>query len=450
MGILGPQLVVTMIVASFVHKLTPYYSFGRWFSVRRLKRHLSPTDEDLRPHVIRGGEGGAKGNRNSLGAGGRVLESCLLKKIGKLELTAVPLTDRDLSNVTFHTELKWALDLLVAVVVVFGATLVYYWFVPSARRREMNVCLSWIVILFCYVTRSLVSVTKVYIAHLQERWICLLMALFFLVCSLTVLLMDEELLEFGLEDSHRQLAKALKKVAGMGDPHISPLFPLWVLKVGMALVSTALGSHFIFPSMSYSRMQYDLISDRNLSVFTHTLLQCSYFFPIVCTSLWIKPTARLEFTSNNRFSNEGFDLFRITVLVCYCLLRFILYHKYLQVHLDRAKKCISVLPENKTTVSELRSQIANPFTLFSCVALQYIGPIILLFLCSLLLFFSSHCCNLFGTSVTEGEEQVSMVHIPLFDLTLYRGVFSFLCWWMCFVIFIAGLLGSVLEHYLYI
>jgi hypothetical protein len=48
MAVLGAQFVFTIAMFSFLQKLSPYYSFGRWLLSNRLVRYLHPTDEDLK------------------------------------------------------------------------------------------------------------------------------------------------------------------------------------------------------------------------------------------------------------------------------------------------------------------------------------------------------------------------------------------------------------------
>lgn len=48
MALLGIQFVITLVVALFLQKLSPYYSFARWIMCSRLYRYLYPTNEKLR------------------------------------------------------------------------------------------------------------------------------------------------------------------------------------------------------------------------------------------------------------------------------------------------------------------------------------------------------------------------------------------------------------------
>ena len=447
--VLGVQVAISMIVASFLHKLTPYYSFGMWFLTRRLYRWMPPLDNALRSHVVV--KGPAKGKHGNSDA---IPEDSLLKKNIKLALNSIPLNDLDLKNLTFYSESKWLLDLLTAVLLVSATTLIYYWFSPLALGREMNIAVVWVEYLFLYVIVQLIALTRVYVSLIQERWTCLLMAAFLLISALILLLVDEEILEFDLEYTHSEIIKSLNYLSGTSSlSPLAQLVPLWLFKVCIAAMSTALGTLFVLPCIHFAWMQYQLMSSRSLSTPLRTILRFVYFFPIVCISLWIKPASRLVLKSSYQFTDEGFDLLRIGIVLTYCLLRFCLFSTYIQTHFDKSKKCVGILSESKGSVGELRNQISNPYTLYGCVTLKYIAPIVCLILCTLLLFFSSNCCGLFDGLQTEGAPNLGSAllsgrRIPLIQLSIYRGVFSFLCWWISYSIFVTGLLGSLLQHYL--
>ena len=402
--ILGVQLAISMIVASFLHKLTPYYSFGLWFLTRRIYRWLPPLDSVLRLHVII--KGSAKGEARRIVNHDAVPETSLLKKNIKLPLKSIPLDDFDLRNLTFYSESKWLLDLLAAVLLISVSTLFYYRLTPAALAREMNIAVVWAGYLLFYIIRQLAALTRVYVSLLQERWTCLLMAAFLLISALIVLLVDEEIMEFELEYTHGEIVKSLTG-NNSGLFPLSQVLPLWLFKMAMAVMSTALGTLFVLPCIHFAWMQYQLVNSRKLSAPLITILRFIYFFPIVCISLWIKPASRSVLKSSYQFTDEGFDLLRIVIVLTYCLLRFCFFSTYIQTHFDKSKKCVSILAESKASVGELRNQISNPYTLYGCVALKYVAPVTCLCLLSMLLFFSSNCCGLFDGLQVEGEAGAS-------------------------------------------
>jgi len=51
MALLGIQFVITLVVALFLQKLSPFYSFARWIMCSKLYRYLHPTNEQLRQKI---------------------------------------------------------------------------------------------------------------------------------------------------------------------------------------------------------------------------------------------------------------------------------------------------------------------------------------------------------------------------------------------------------------
>lgn len=51
MVLLGMQFVVTLIVALFLQKLAPFYSFAKWILCSNLYRYLHPSNEQLKTMI---------------------------------------------------------------------------------------------------------------------------------------------------------------------------------------------------------------------------------------------------------------------------------------------------------------------------------------------------------------------------------------------------------------
>ena len=151
MAIFGVQVVISMIVASFLHKIFPYYSFGRWLITSGLKRYQSPTDSLLRPHVSvppsnnRGGgsNGGRKRAANQRTptseataadillnlkqfSSNRLDPSLAIPKSANIKLQDVPVHSRDLPLLHFSEQLEWMINFTLAAVIVYAITLACY------------------------------------------------------------------------------------------------------------------------------------------------------------------------------------------------------------------------------------------------------------------------------------------------------------------------------------
>ena len=48
MALLGIQFVISLVVALFLQKLSPFYSLARWIMAKGLYRYLHPTNDQLK------------------------------------------------------------------------------------------------------------------------------------------------------------------------------------------------------------------------------------------------------------------------------------------------------------------------------------------------------------------------------------------------------------------
>ena len=234
MAIFGVQVVISMIVArSFLHKIFPYYSFGRWLITSGLKQYQSPTVSLLRPHVSvppsnnRGGgsNGGRKRAANQRTptseataadillnlkqfSSNRLDPSLAIPKSANIKLQDVPVHGRDsMPLLRFSEQLEWMINFTLTAVIVYAITLAYYYIVPSAVLTEYNLSTIWLLLVSCYLIKVLVSLTKVYYSEelASQRSVGIVFTMFFFVCALGILLIDEGVLDFGLERSHKSI-----------------------------------------------------------------------------------------------------------------------------------------------------------------------------------------------------------------------------------------------------
>ena len=454
MAIFGPQLVTTMIIASVVHKLLRYYSIGQWFISSGLVRFLLPTDADLRPHVFGGSYGNASKTtgraRQNHASHSFIPSDAQIKNSSEIKLKSTPITASDLSAVRFFTELKWTLDLLAAVLLVFVVTCAYFWIRPTASLSEVNLSAAWIGFLLFYIIKLLFTLNKVYFSDelAEERNSQLVISAGLFVCLLGIMVIDEQFLDFGLEETRVKFVGTLHVMATNISQDLAvseTVFPVWGFKMSLAIVACALGAICIFPWINYSRVHFETrISSR--SVLFKSLLHVNFILPAVLATLWLKPALSRSASSNSVLKPENMALVRSTSLLGFCFLRVLLFRPHMQVYLNRAQQCLMVLraEKGKVTVASFYNKFTSLFSFYCCAALQYLGPVIILLLLDLLMVISSDYHNLF-----PGVQPGDVVLRPtVFDLGLYHGIFSFLCWWMCVSMFLVSGIGSLLYSML--
>ena len=458
MGVFGVQLVVTMIVASFLHKLSPYYSFGRWLVTAGLHRFLPPSDEVLRPHVA----AAASTNRskkklaNSRPATKEYTHldhSLAIPKSANIKLDSMPIKGMDLILVRYSEEFQWMMDFTCGAITVFLTTCAYYYLKPSAVVSEYNLSTIWMLLLFMYTVKVLMSLTKFYFSQdlSRERSIGIVFTMLFFVCALVVLIIDEGILDFRLEKSYREINRYVAKVLEtyIQDPENFRLLPMWAFELGIAVFGSFLGAMFIFPGFRFAEMHYDALrTTRN--VFARTLLHLSYIFPLISLVLWIKPV------SENMVANTGFvyfighevsyENFRFGTLMFTCLLKLLMYRVYLQNYLNMGRSRVENVrrEQGRITICDLRKKVSNIFLFYCAVAVQYMSPFIILLSLSILLYTSSE--HPF-TAYQGDDDDMNKMKFSGFGISVFHGCISFLCWWVCFTVFVCTGLGSVVSAY---
>lgn len=468
MGVLGVQVVVTMIVASFLHKLSPYYSLGRWLAVAEMRRVVPPRDALLKPHVIvpvTNGKSKKKASSSRASSGSRAGSddhkpldpSLTLPKSSDITLTSTPVLPGELQLIHYYPEFRWLVDMGVATLAVYLATSVYYSFKPTAAATEYNLSVIWLIFLLTFAVYLLCSLTKVYFSEelSRERSIIIVFTTLFFVFALGILLVDENILQFRLVESHANITHCIGKLlqAYITDPNSFVLLPLWAFKVGLALCASLLSAVLIYPSFRYSEMQFNaVVSAQN--VFIKAIIRLWYLMPLFCLGLWIKPFTKDVFSELDIIHLLGKDLyyetFRYWSLLILCALRVGLFKLHLQNYLNLARLRVEDLKKEsgRITIHELRKKVSNIFAFYAGVGLQYMTPVLIILSLSVLMHISSphHLQGRAVEDLTEGHQ--NLFRSSGFSITLFHGCISFMCWWVCFTIFVASGFGSALRSYL--
>ena len=422
MGLFGCQLVITMIVASAVHKLSSYYSFGRWLLVKKLNFYLPPSQRDLQ-----------QGNRSArLNC---TKEDIFIPSSLSITLKSSQLCLTELLTVHHYSDFRWLVDFAASSMFVYICTRVYFYFNPSAMWSEYDLSVIWISLLMLYNVGVLVVITSIYFTNelSTERSLCLVFTAFFLVCVMAVLIVDERSLEFGLDRSHELLIRSFMNVTGFEQEFTLYIFPNWLLKLLLAVMASVMGGLMIFPCFRFAQMHLDALSSVRGQPLYRTLYHLNFVLPLVVITMWIVPITRIPLTTGDAplLTDQCFDACKIMLLMVTCALRASLLWPYLQAYLELAKRKVQVMRSGKERVSlvQVQMKVIYIFKFLCTVALQHITPIILL-LTFTLLYHIAHSRQ--GSSHSPG-------------IGMCEGCFSFLCWWINFSWVIAMTCGTF-EH----
>ena len=440
MALFGFHVVLTMVVASIVHKLSPYYSFGRWLATKGLQCYTIPQDSALHPHVTTdidstGSRHRHKPNTTPIG------DDALIKRTSTIPLNSQPLSSVILL-VYYYTELKWLLDLLVAVVFVYSVTFVVYCLKPSWYFTQVNLSSAWVGFILIYTLILLYSITSVYFSDQlpKERIAQIVLSAVLFVLSLGVLLLDE-FLDFNLRNGHRSFVQAAVVTLNhtVDEDTVVHYIPYWSYMAVLVLVSTLIGSFLVFPSLNYSQLHFEALR-YNKSYLIRMILHFNYVLPLICLSLWFKSMPH-QTSTISQFMTQSFPVYRLFLVFLLCVSRFFLFQLHMATYLNRANYCLTSLrsTKNKVTIGDFKKKVKSILSFYCGAAIQYIGPVIVLLSIHLLSIAASGYVGMFQES-TESPR--------LFYLSVYSAPLSFLCWWTCFVMFLVSSIASLAYTYL--
>lgn len=470
MAVLGAQFVFSMLMFCFLQKLSCYYSFGQWLIGGRLVQYLYPSDDELKKLAgIPTNSGKSKGRRNDLK---KILSNknqpFNVPRNIPLQLETAKVEPIQLAMLNYYADYQWLLDYSFATVVIYVLTEIYYTF--FSRQPEFNVSIVWCLIAVAFCLRILVSQAIMYFKTDEggERTLCIMFGFFFLVAAMGVLVVDDDILEFGLEDGYTNFSvNAEKYLMQQGLGSYGPM-SLLSFKIMLAFTCAIIGSLVTFPGLRLSKMHVDALKYSKEQPLFNVLIHVNFVLPIAILLLWVKPIGRDLFCGLSQniswkmMTEEQFETTRLLLVVVMVILRLCLLTTHLQSYLNIAFVKVEEMKKEsgKITSLELQKMVARVFYYLGVVATQYVTPVIMmLFLTFLLKTLGDYSwCSYFGVSfareVTDNIDQVrqtlennttaeSIVDKAaefswvmsnlrsIFTSAYYRGLLSFLLWWLC-------------------
>lgn len=474
MAILGLQLVLSLIVFSFLNKVSPYFSFARWLLRGRLVRYLHPTDEDLKSAAgIPTTNGKVKMKRSEA----RKQEaktssnSFTIPRNTQLNLDTTKVEILDLMQLKFYADYQWLLDFTLSAIVVYVLTEIYYGLGP---KTEINISVLWCLLAIGFGIRILIAQTAMYFRTQDggEKILCFTFGFFFLVASMGILVIDDKILEFGLEEGYNNFSQSAENyLKKQGITSQGPITFL-TFKIILIVICCISGALLTFPGLRYARLHLDSLKYNKESPHKQVLLHLNFILPLIVILLWVKPIGRniicgKAWKVQALIPEESFDIARLVLIAAVFVMRLCLMVTHMQAHLNLAfEKVESMRKESgRVTNLEIQQMITSVFYYLCVVALQYITPVIILLF---LMFLHKTLGNyswiaLFGESTEAhfNELVVSTLGKPLartplpsnltaeeaaltanqfavaitnlrsvFSYMWYRGVLSFITWWV--------------------
>ncbi|KAI4876549.1 hypothetical protein NFI96_016583 [Prochilodus magdalenae] len=493
MGVISVQLVVTMVMACVIQKIIPHYSFARWLLCSgSLRWYQHPTEDELRSLAGKHQKGGK--NKKDRKYNGHIENKPLtIPKDIDLQLETKCIAEVDTLALHYFPEFQWLVDFTVAATAVYLITELY--FCMAEPNGEMNISVVWSLLVLAFVIfwsfvqlhlepKILFSLTAHYFKLEEggERSLCITFAFFFFVKAMAILIVTENYLEFGLETGFANFSEsAVQFLENQGLESQGPISKL-TFKLILALLCSLIGAFLTFPGLRLAQMHLDALT-LNTGKVTQTLLHINFLAPLIMVLLWVKPITK-DYIMNPTLGKESvplmsentYDTLRLWAILLLCALRLAMMRHHLQAYLNLAKKGVEQMKKEAGRIStvDLQKMVARVFYYLCVIALQYVAPLVMLLHTTLLLkTLGGHSWGIYpedssspcvvnedsqAATLEQGEAQatqtVAQLSVALgglrtvFTPLLFRGLLSFLTWWIAACLFSTSLFGLFYHQYL--
>ncbi|XP_019338685.1 transmembrane protein 161B isoform X3 [Alligator mississippiensis] len=468
-AVIGVQLVITMVMASVIQKIIPHYSLARWLLCSgSLRWYQHPTEEELR---ILAGKQKGKSKKDRKYNGHIENKPLTIPKDIDLHLETKSVTEVDTLALHYFPEYQWLVDFTVAATVVYLVTEAYYSLMKPSQ--EMNISIVWCLLVLAFAVKILFSLTTHYfkVEDGGERSVCVTFGFFFFVKAMAILIVTENYLEFGLETGFSNFSEsAMQFLEKQGLESQGPVSKL-TFKLFLAVLCSLIGAFLTFPGLRLAQMHLDALNLASEKI-TQTLLHINFLAPLLMVLLWVKPitkdyimTPPLGKESVPLMSEATFDTLRLWIIILLCALRMAMMRNHLQAYLNLAQKCVDQMKKEAGRISTVDLQK------------MYVAPLVMLLHTTLLLKTLGNYSwgiypesssdspmenNLLPNSVyfesPSADEKMKVTVIQLtmalgslkniFTPLLFRGLLSFLTWWIAACLFSTSLFGLFYHQYL--
>ncbi|KAM9446179.1 transmembrane protein 161B isoform 1-T2 [Clarias gariepinus] len=475
MGVISVQLVVTMVMACVIQKIIPHYSFARWLLCSgSLRWYQHPTEDELRS--LAGKHQKAGKNKKDRKYNGHIdTKPLTVPKDIDLQLETKCIAEVDTLALHYFPEFQWLVDFTVAATAVYLITELY--FCVAEANGEMNISVVWSLLVLAFVIKILFSLTAHYFKLEEggERSLCITFGFFFFVKAMAILIVTENYLEFGLETGFANFSEsAVQFLETQGLQSQGPISKL-TFKLILALLCALIGAFLTFPGLRLAQMHLDALT-LNINKVTQTLLHINFLAPLIMVLLWVKPITK-DYIMNPTLGKESlplmsektYDTLRLWSILLLCALRLAMMRHHLQAYLNLAQKGVEQMKKEAGRIStvELQKMVARVFYYLCVIALQYVAPLVMLLHTTLLLkTLGGHSwgiyadenedCHLDTAEQAEAQapQTVAQLSVALgglrtvFTPLLFRGLLSFLTWWIAACLFSTSLFGLFYHQYL--
>ncbi|NXB46208.1 T161A protein, partial [Leucopsar rothschildi] len=440
-----------------------------------LYRYKHPTDEEL---CALAGKQRPKSRRDRRMNGVSEDKPLSVPRDIDLQLDTSPITALDALVLRYFLEYQWFVDFAVYASAVYVFSEGYFCLVSPSRETNLGVL--WCLLSVIFSIKVFFMVMRHYFRSEEggERSVCLSFAFFFLLLAMVALVVREEYLEFGLE-------AGLAGVTTNLEPILKPRGWEWTLplakltfKLGLVALSSFLGACLTFPGLRLAQTHLDALRMAEDRPLTQGVLSppnrgsLSPSRPRGFSPPFPVPPPAMSPVACRSLSDSSFDTARLWAIVALSLLRLLGTRHHLQAYLGLAERWARHLRREagRIPARDIQQKISRIYCYVSVVSLQYLGPVILTLHCALLLKTLGHhswglCPEVPpvspaapvpprgpeggpGEEVHEVVQEISGVLACIFTPPFFRGLFSFLTWWVATCQVVTSLFGLYFHQYL--
>ncbi|XP_014300063.1 transmembrane protein 161B [Microplitis demolitor] len=485
MALLGVQLVITLVIVSLIQKINPHFSFARWVLCSTgLIRYLYPTNAELKSLANIPKEKPRKGKHME---NGKSHETFHVPRNLDITLENAQVSKLDIVHLKYFSDFQWLLDFAIYASITYALTEIYYYF--YSIEGEINLSMLWCVLVIGFSFKTLIVLWVQYFKgdeNVGERSTCIVMGFVYLLIAMAVLIVDDKILEIGLDKAYTSFNQSATKFLGeQGLSSTGPASKI-VLKFFLAVWCGLLGSLLTFPGLRMAQMHKDALRYYKDRYILLLLANISFASPLLLVCLWIKPISRdyltvrvFTGTSGPLMTSDAFDSMRLIAIIVVVLLKLSFMPMYFQSYLNLAEQRLEKQKKESGRITnvDLQKKIAAVFYYLCVVTIQFVAPLLMC------LFFSFMYKTLGGYSwngfsnvsnecsideshsaviddkITESSEKTitqtaEEFHLALgslkqiFTTEVFRGLFGLATWWTCFTIFATNALGMFCQSYL--
>jgi len=484
MALLGIQFVISLVVALFLQKLSPFYSLARWIMAKGLYRYLHPTNDQLKaltgkPTNGNQSKGKKRKNVDGRNSNGRINgadqsgpETFTVPCNLHIDMELVQVEEMDIYSQYKYQDYKWLVDYSFCALLVYLLIEVAGYLRPQVFSDEFSIGFVWCGMVVFFAIKDLLSLTAAYwrSADSGERSMTISFGFFFLVVAMGVLVIDEDILDFGLNEGYANFTSNLLNVYKKLDFQVESTPSIWSFKILLAIFAAFIGAISGFPGIRYANVHLDSLTYAAETPHWQAVYHFSFLCPLMLSLLWISPLSKDLVVPSSRSDPKGkiqisaamFDAIRIHAVPFFCIIRLLLSRRFLQSYLNSAYQKVEKMKKERGRITnlELQRKVARVFYYLSAAALQYIAPMLLLLFAGLMYRTLTYNMTASGelsvtydvianmTSNREETKEYAKLIRSLFTVELVRGIFSFITWWCLVAFFVTSCFGVVYLKYL--